>query len=207
MGLLPGAAGRREGAEVVSLSWRRARGDRPLDQRPASALRGPRTRLRETPRHQMPGRGLLQFALSERIDLGHSGSILRSERRRRMSSPRPRNRRFRDEADRDLRLLVEALFARLRPQRILVFGSVARGDVHQGSDLDLILIGDFSGSRRDRVDQVLEVAWALGVRRRVEPLVYTPEEFERAKRSPDFAALLAEAREVTPAQLSALRPS
>ena len=124
-----------------------------------------------------------------------------------MSSPRPRNRRFRDEADRDLRLLVEALFARLRPQRILVFGSVARGDVHQGSDLDLILIGDFSGSRRDRVDQVLEVAWALGVRRGVEPLVYTPEEFERAKRSPDFAALLAEAREVTPPQLSALRPS
>ncbi|OLC53313.1 MAG: hypothetical protein AUH92_06240 [Acidobacteria bacterium 13_1_40CM_4_69_4] len=84
---------------------------------------------------------------------------------------------------------------------------MARGDVHQGSDLDLILIGDFSGSRRDRVDQVLEVAWALGVRRGVEPLVYTPEEFERAKRSPDFAALLAEAREVTPPQLSALRPS
>lgn len=124
-----------------------------------------------------------------------------------MSSARPRNRRFREEAERDLRLLVEALFARLRPRRILVFGSVSRGDVHQGSDLDLILVGDFSGSRRDRVDQVLEVAWDLGVRRGVEPLVYTPEEFERAKLSPDFAALLAEAREVTPAQSPALRPS
>jgi UTP:GlnB (protein PII) uridylyltransferase len=84
---------------------------------------------------------------------------------------------------------------------------VSRGDVHQGSDLDLILVGDFSGSRRDRVDQVLEVAWDLGVRRGVEPLVYTPEEFERAKLSPDFAALLAEARDVTPAQSPALRPS
>ena len=122
-----------------------------------------------------------------------------------MSSPRPRNRRFREEAERDLNRLAEALFARLRPQRILVFGSVARGDVHQGSDLDLILIGDFSGSRRDRVDQVLEVAWDLGIRRGVEPLVYTPEEFERAKHSPDFATLLAEAREVTQAASPALR--
>jgi hypothetical protein len=116
-----------------------------------------------------------------------------------MSSARPRNHRFREEAEHDLKRLAEALFAHLRPQRILVFGSVARGDVHQGSDLDLILIGDFSGSRRDRVDLVLEVAWDLGLRRGVEPLVYTPEEFERAKRSPDFAALLAEAREVLPA--------
>jgi UTP:GlnB (protein PII) uridylyltransferase len=84
---------------------------------------------------------------------------------------------------------------------------VSRGDVHQGSDLDLILVGDFSGSRRDRVDQVLEVAWDVGVRRGVEPLVYTPEEFERAKASPDFAALLAEARDVTPAQSPELRSS
>jgi hypothetical protein len=122
-----------------------------------------------------------------------------------MSSARPRNRRFREEAERDLNRLAEGLFARLRPQRILVFGSVARGDVHEGSDLDLILIGGFSGSRRDRVDLVLEVAWDLGIRRGVEPLVYTPEEFELAKRSPDFAALLAEAREVTTAPSPALQ--
>jgi len=114
-----------------------------------------------------------------------------------MSSARPRNHRFREAAERDLNRLVEALFARLRPRRILVFGSVARGDVHEGSDIDLILIGDFSGSRRDRIDLVLEVVWDLGIRRGVEPLVYTPEEFERAKLSPDFAALLTESREVT----------
>lgn len=124
-----------------------------------------------------------------------------------MSKPRPRNSRFRQEAERDLRRLVEALFARLQPQRVFVFGSVARGDVHQGSDLDLILIGDFSGSRRDRIDRVLEVAWDLGIRRGVEPLVYTPEEFERARESPDFAALLAEAREVPRDPSPALRAS
>jgi predicted nucleotidyltransferase len=76
--------------------------------------------------------------------------------------------------------LVAAL---LRPdvERILLFGSRARGEDDSSSDVDLIIIRDTSASFLQRLaesyQQLADAALRLGVD--VDLLVYTPEEYRR----------------------------
>jgi predicted nucleotidyltransferase len=65
------------------------------------------------------------------------------------------------------------------PERIYVFGSSARGDLHEGSDLDLAIIKETDKRFQDRILEVLELG-DYGIP--VEPLVYTPDEFERMRK-------------------------
>jgi hypothetical protein len=54
--------------------------------------------------------------------------------------------------------------------------SLARGDFHQGSDLDLIIIKETSKKFPDRIEEVLGyVPGGIAV----EPRVYTPEEIAK----------------------------
>lgn len=77
--------------------------------------------------------------------------------------------------ERELRRVVEAL-GRLGAQRIVLFGSHARGDFNEASDIDLMVILDTKERMVERIERVLEV---IDSELTVEPLVYTPEEFER----------------------------
>jgi uncharacterized protein len=61
------------------------------------------------------------------------------------------------------------------PRQIWLFGSYARGDSHQGSDLDLIIIKDTDKRFLDRIEEVLQYCpGGLAV----EPMVYTQQEKE-----------------------------
>jgi predicted nucleotidyltransferase len=60
------------------------------------------------------------------------------------------------------------------PLRVIVFGSFARGDTHEGSDLDLIVVKDSDERFFDRIGRVRDAAHGLGLN--VHPLVYTPTE-------------------------------
>jgi predicted nucleotidyltransferase len=60
-----------------------------------------------------------------------------------------------------------------------LFGSAARGDVHQGSDLDLIVVADTDLPFFDRIGQVLALHRST---RGLDVLVYTPEEFDSMRR-------------------------
>lgn len=62
------------------------------------------------------------------------------------------------------------------PRRIIVHGSFARGDYHQGSDLDLIIIKDTIEKFPDRIEQVLQFCDADIP---VEPFVYTEGEINQ----------------------------
>jgi len=73
-----------------------------------------------------------------------------------------------------VREMLEPLGARIRVA--FVYGSVARGDEREGSDLDLMVVGDVS---------IAEVVGALGpasqvLRREVNPNLYSPKEFAAA---------------------------
>lgn len=62
--------------------------------------------------------------------------------------------------------------------KILLFGSFARGDSHQWSDIDLVIVSkDFAGIKRVRRPIKLYDYWT--VKYPVEFLCYTPEEFEK----------------------------
>ena len=59
---------------------------------------------------------------------------------------------------------------------VYLYGSVARGEVHEGSDIDLIIVGDFKERMFERIGKVLELTDLP-----IEPLVYTEEEWKALK--------------------------
>ncbi|NMG82601.1 MAG: nucleotidyltransferase domain-containing protein [Methanosarcinales archaeon] len=60
---------------------------------------------------------------------------------------------------------------------VYLYGSFARGDVHEGSDIDLIIVGDFKERFFDRIGKILDLTDLP-----IEPLVYTRDEFDAMKR-------------------------
>lgn len=73
---------------------------------------------------------------------------------------------------------------RVNVEEAILYGSYTRGDERRYSDADLILISPrFEGVRfLDRLPP-LYLEWRL-VRPPIEPLAYTPEEFEKARKQP-----------------------
>lgn len=66
-------------------------------------------------------------------------------------------------------------------RRFILFGSFARGTQTAESDVDVIVLGDFEKRFLDRYDPILLVLHDLLRPHPVEPLIYTPEEFERLR--------------------------
>ena len=73
---------------------------------------------------------------------------------------------------------LQALFPGMGVQKAILFGSAARGEVLEGSDIDLILVRDTAERYLDRVGEALD---ALRSRVDLDLLVYTPREFERLR--------------------------
>ena len=72
--------------------------------------------------------------------------------------------------------VIKRIIRSYRPKKIIVFGSFARGDVHQGSDLDLVIIKNTKERFLKRMDRILDLCDGEIA---VEPLIYTEDEFER----------------------------
>lgn len=91
-----------------------------------------------------------------------------------------------EDKQRQARQEIEAIVQGYHPERIFLFGSMARGDVHRGSDVDLLIIKEEAGAERflDRIQAVLECcSGQIGV----EPLVYTSQELaDMLQRGNDF---------------------
>lgn len=82
-----------------------------------------------------------------------------------------------DQRDRlyaDIDRYVQKLVRQLRPHLVLLFGSVASGDMNEGSDVDLLVVAGFTESFLDRIKTLLELN-NLGLP--LEPVGYTPGEF------------------------------
>jgi predicted nucleotidyltransferase len=64
---------------------------------------------------------------------------------------------------------------RLRPDAVILFGSLARGDFNEGSDVDILVVADFREPFLDRIKVLLD----LNDRTRLplEPVGYTAQEF------------------------------
>ena len=72
------------------------------------------------------------------------------------------------------------------PERIIVFGSHARGTATERSDIDLLVICDITGRKRDLMIAMDRALKGLGVARDI--VVMTPEEFERDREIPGTVA-------------------
>ena len=71
---------------------------------------------------------------------------------------------------------------RFHPERIILFGSHARGDAGPDSDVDLLIVTPLSGSKREKQ---VEIRLALrDIRVPKDIVVTTPEEFNWRKEIP-----------------------
>jgi predicted nucleotidyltransferase len=75
--------------------------------------------------------------------------------------------------------LVRRVLSAARPERIILFGSAARGEMGKDSDIDLLIVERSEGRRHDRAvairDAIGEIGWPVDV------LIIAPERFEKTK--------------------------
>ena len=69
--------------------------------------------------------------------------------------------------------LAEKIRSGWNVDKVILYGSLARGDFNEGSDIDLIVVADFSERFHKRSAEILEMTPLP-----VEPICYTKEEFE-----------------------------
>jgi len=75
--------------------------------------------------------------------------------------------------------MVRRIVKRFDPERIILFGSHAKGTAGSDSDVDLLIIMPVSGSKREKQ---IEIGVALhDIRIPMDIIVATPEEVERRK--------------------------
>jgi predicted nucleotidyltransferase len=97
----------------------------------------------------------------------------------------------REEIYEQLRQFIHLLKGKHAVKNVYLYGSFARGDLHEGSDIDLIIVGDFQGRMPQRIGKILDLTSLP-----IEPLVYTEAEFEQMKERPFLGEVLATAKEL-----------
>lgn len=78
------------------------------------------------------------------------------------------------EIDSKLKKFAERVRKKYSAKKILIFGSYVRKDLNEGSDIDLIIVGNFKEKFHKRIANVLALTDLP-----IEPLCYTEEEFKK----------------------------
>jgi len=84
---------------------------------------------------------------------------------------------------RNLNRIVQTLVARYSPESILLFGSMSTENLHQWSDIDLVIIKE---TAKPFYERLREVAALCNPDVSVHYFVYTPEEFRHLRESGNF---------------------
>ncbi len=85
----------------------------------------------------------------------------------------------RKSAAKEIQRMVNRIVKEFQPERVILFGSHARGEGGPDSDVDLLIVMPVEGSKRDKA---IEIGVALhDVRIPKDIIVTTPEEFEWRK--------------------------
>ena len=79
-----------------------------------------------------------------------------------------------------LKMYVERLIKELNPYCIILFGSFARMDINEGSDVDIVVIAEFAEPFLDRIKLLLDLNDGIGLP--LEPIGYTPDEFNKMRK-------------------------
>jgi predicted nucleotidyltransferase len=82
-----------------------------------------------------------------------------------------RERILKEELERIVNILIEMYL----PEKVILFGSLATGKIHEWSDIDLLIV---KKTNLRPVDRCLEVARLTTPRVGIDFFIYTPEEFE-----------------------------
>ncbi|KYK27910.1 MAG: nucleotidyltransferase domain-containing protein [Theionarchaea archaeon] len=97
----------------------------------------------------------------------------------------------REEVYQELETFVKRVRSLYTIYHVYLFGSAAENALHEGSDIDVIIVGDFKERFFQRIANMLAITSLP-----VEPLVYTKEEFEEMKQEPFIQEILKKAKEL-----------
>ena len=101
---------------------------------------------------------------------------------------------WRERLEQAARQAVDQLVSGFKPLRVILFGSLARGDVHEDSDVDLLVVKETDLPFFRRIDEAMAF---IHVDVPVQILVYTPAELDRlVQEGRDFIATVLEEGEV-----------
>ncbi|MBN1874610.1 MAG: nucleotidyltransferase domain-containing protein [Anaerolineae bacterium] len=79
--------------------------------------------------------------------------------------------------------IMYTLLQEYQPQKIILFGSMARGEIKEWSDIDLVIVKD---TPKHFLARLKEVALLCRAPVGVDYLVYTPREFEQLTQDNPF---------------------
>jgi predicted nucleotidyltransferase len=78
----------------------------------------------------------------------------------------------------ELKRIVEVIIRDYQPQKIILFGSLAGGEIHEWSDIDLVIIKDTS---MRFIKRIHEVRFLTRPKEAVDFIVYTPGEMQEMR--------------------------
>jgi len=87
--------------------------------------------------------------------------------------------RIQKSVNKHVRQMVKRIVAQFHPERIILFGSHARGGAGADSDVDLLIVMPVSGSRREKAIEIGVALHDIPIAKDV--IVVTPEDFEWRK--------------------------
>ena len=82
----------------------------------------------------------------------------------------------------EIQKMVELIVERFHPEKVILFGSHARGEAGPDSDVDLLVVMPVRGSRREKAVQIGVALQDIRVAKDI--IVTTPENFEWRKEIP-----------------------
>ena len=94
-----------------------------------------------------------------------------------------KNNNLEQKINKNLNNIVETIKNNYNPEKIILFGSLARGEINQSSDIDLLIIKNTSKPRLDRIDEITQMC-SYDVA--FDPVIFTPEELALRKSEGDF---------------------
>jgi predicted nucleotidyltransferase len=90
--------------------------------------------------------------------------------------------RMRETRQEEIKKMVELIVERFHPEKVILFGSHARGEAGPDSDVDLLVVMPVRGSRREKAVQIGVALQDIRVPKDI--IVTTPENFEWRKGIP-----------------------
>ncbi len=91
-----------------------------------------------------------------------------------------------NQVQQELNQIVTRIVDGYQPEKIILFGSAARGDMHKNSDVDLFIVKNDSDIRPFRAVKVYETLNDLDRQYPLDIIVYTPSELEYRRSLGDY---------------------
>ncbi len=91
-----------------------------------------------------------------------------------------------EQINKEAKEIAEVVAKKYKPEKIILFGSVARGEIRKDSDIDLCIIKKTKLPRYKRIWKVYELIRDMDYKYGVEPIIFTPTEFQEREKNNYF---------------------